>query len=213
MVFVFLIGTGAATGLLAVSIRDMPAWNEDVLIPVNSTRIYDKDQNLITKIGVENRTSVDINEVPDVVKEAFLAAEDHNFYQHHGISIRGIFRAAWNDIVHRDLTQGASTITQQLVKLSFLSPEKTFKRKIQEALLAFKLERNYSKEEILEMYLNKIYLGEGAHGIQAAAQTYFNKDIQEITSLNEAATLAAIPKAPSAYSPTLNYDNAKSRRN
>lgn len=213
MVFVLLISAGAATGLLAVSIRDMPAWSEDVLIPLSSTSIYDKNQNLITKIGTENRTSVDINVVPTVVKEAFLAAEDHNFYEHHGISIRGIFRAIWNDIIHRDFTQGASTITQQLVKLSFLSPEKTFKRKTQEALLAFKLERNYSKKEILEMYLNKIYLGEGAYGVQAAAQTYFNKDIQEIASLNEAATLAAIPKSPSAYSPTLNYDNAKSRRN
>lgn len=210
---VFLTGAGAATGLVAVSIRDMPAWNDDNLIPINSTRIYDKDQNLVTGIGVENRTAVSINEVPDTVKNAFLAAEDHNFYNHYGISVKGMFRAAWNDILHRDFVEGGSTITQQLVKLSFLSPEKKFKRKIQEVLLAFKLERCYSKEEILEMYLNKIYLGEGAYGVQAAAQTYFNKNIQEVTSLNEAATLAALPKAPSAYSPFQNYESAKSRRN
>lgn len=209
----FLMGAGAATGLVAISVRDMPAFDPAHLVPINATRIYDKDNNLVTKIGVENRTAVSINEVPDVVKKAFLAAEDHNFYNHHGISIRGMFRAAWNDILHRDIVQGGSTITQQLVKLSFLSPEKKFKRKIQEILLAFKLERRYSKDEILEMYLNKIYLGEGAYGVQAAAQTYFNKDIQEIISLNEAATLAALPKAPSAYSPFQNYEGAKSRRN
>lgn len=213
VLFVFLAGTGAAAGLVAVSIRDLPTFDPGALVPANATRIYDKDGNLIAKIGVENRTSVSLNEVPDVVKEAFLAAEDHNFYNHHGISLKAMLRAAWNDILHQDIVQGGSTITQQLVKLSFLTPEQTFKRKIQEVLLAFKMEHHFSKDEIFEMYLNRIYLGEGAYGVQAAAQTYFNKDIKDVTSLNEAATLAALPKAPSIYSPFQNYEAAKSRRN
>jgi len=213
VLLVFLIGTGAATGLVAVSVRDMPAFDPVNLTSPNATRIYDKDNNLVTKIGLENRITVNINDVPEVVKNAFLAAEDHNFYNHKGISLKGMARAAWNDITHRGLVEGGSTITQQLVKLSFLTPEKKFKRKIQEVLLAFKLERRYSKDEILGMYLNKIYLGEGAYGVQAAAQTYFNKDISEVTSLNEAATLAALPKAPSTYSPFDNPEAAKSRRN
>ncbi len=213
VLLVFLIGAGGATGLLAVSVRDMPAFDPGNLMSPNATRIYDKDDNLITKIGVENRITVSINDVPDVVTDAFLAAEDHNFYNHNGIYLKGMLRAAWSDILHGEIVEGGSTITQQLVKLSFLSPEKKFKRKIQEVLLSFKLERRYSKNEILGMYLNKIYMGEGAYGVQAAAQTYFNKDISDINSLNEAATLAALPKAPSAYSPFDNPEAAKSRRN
>lgn len=209
---ILLIAAGSISGLLAVSIRDMPAWSEESLSAANSSRMFDKDGNLITEIGVENRIKVEINQVPDIVKKAFLAAEDHQFYDHKGISPRGILRAAWNDILRREKAEGGSTITQQLVKLSFLTPEKTFKRKIQEIILAFKVERNYSKDEILEMYLNKIYLGEGAYGVQSASRTYFNKDIKDIDSLSEAATLAALPQAPSMLSPFQNYDAAKARR-
>lgn len=213
IILFFLAGAGMATGLVAVSIKDMPAWNKKPLVPVSATRIYDKNNDLITRVGVKNRIPVNIDKVPGVVQDAFMAAEDHRFYEHHGISFKSITRAAWNDIMNQDIVEGGSTITQQLVKLAYLTPKQTFKRKIQEMLLSFKVERNFSKQEILQMYLNKIYLGEGAYGIQAAAKTYFNKDIEQINTLNEAATLAALPKAPSTYSPFQNYETAKLRRN
>ncbi len=187
-------------GLVAVSIKDIPAWNTEALLSSNTTLIYDKDNKLVAKVGIENRVPVSISEIPNLVQKAFLAAEDHRFYQHHGIDFRGIMRAAFKDITGRGMHQGASTITQQLVKLSFLTPEKTFKRKIQEIILAAQVEHYYSKDEILEMYLNKIYFGQGAYGIQAAAQTYFKKDAKDLT-LAEAALLAGIPKSPNYYSP------------
>lgn len=196
---IMLLGV-TAIGLLAVSIKDIPAWNTEALFSSNSTLIYDKDNRLVAKIGVENRVPVSLNDIPLTVQQAFLAAEDHRFNQHHGVDFLGIFRAAIADITGGGKHQGASTITQQLVKLSFLSPEKTFKRKIQEVILAVRVEHNFSKEEILEMYLNKIYFGEGAYGIQAAAQTYFKKDTGDLT-LAEASLLAGIPKSPNYYTP------------
>lgn len=199
LLFVLLAG-GSAVGLLVVSIKDIPAWNSEALLSMNSTLIYDKDNKLVAKVGVENRVPVSISEIPETVQNAFLAAEDHRFKEHHGVDFRGIMRAVIVDITGGGKHQGASTITQQLVKLSFLKPEKTFKRKIQEIILAIQVERYYSKEEILEMYLNKIYFGEGAYGIQSASQTYFNKDVKDLT-LGEAALLAGIPKSPNYYSP------------
>ncbi|MFZ5631745.1 MAG: transglycosylase domain-containing protein [Bacillota bacterium] len=199
LLFVLLAG-GSAIGLVAVSIKDIPAWNSEALLSSNSTLIYDKDNKLVAKVGVENRVPISIKEVPEIVQQAFLAAEDHRFNQHHGVDFKGIIRAAFTDIVGVGKHQGASTITQQLVKLSFLTPEKTFKRKIQEVILAIQVEHYYSKDEILEMYLNKIYFGQGAYGIQSAAQTYFKKDAKDLT-LAEAALLAGIPKTPNYYSP------------
>ncbi|MCL6477757.1 MAG: penicillin-binding protein 1A [Peptococcaceae bacterium] len=204
LLFILLAG-GSAIGLVAVSIRDMPAWNSNALLSSNSTLIYDKDNKLVAKVGVENRVPISIKEVPKTVQEAFLAAEDHRFKEHHGVDFKGIIRAAVADILGAGKHQGASTITQQLVKLSFLTPEKTFKRKIQEVILAIQVEHYYSKDEILEMYLNKIYFGEGAYGIQSAAQTYFKKDAKDLT-LAEAAMLAGIPKAPNYYSPLATKD-------
>lgn len=196
-------------GLLVVSIKDIPAWNSEALVSNNSTLIYDKDNNLVSKVGPENRVPISIEDTPDIVKEAFIATEDHRFYRHNGIDLRGIMRAAFTDITSGGKHQGASTITQQLVKLSFLKPEKTFKRKIQEAILAFQVEHYYSKDEILEMYLNKIYFGEGAYGIQAAAQSYFKKDAKDL-NLAEASMLAGIPKSPNYYSPTAEKDSGLS---
>ncbi|MFZ5597816.1 MAG: transglycosylase domain-containing protein [Bacillota bacterium] len=187
-------------GLLVVSIIDMPAWNTEALTSSGSTLIYDKDNKLIAKVGAENRIPISINSMPATVKEAFLAAEDHRFYDHHGVDFIGIIRAAITDITGGGKHQGASTITQQLVKLSFLSPEKTFKRKIQEVILAIRVEHYYTKDEILEMYINKIYFGQGAYGIQSAAQTYFKKNASELT-LAEASLLAGIPKSPNYYDP------------
>lgn len=216
LIIFFLVSAGAAAGLLFVSIKDLPAFNEENLIPANATQIFDNNEQLVTQIGLENRTQVSLSQIPLHVQEAFLAAEDHLFYEHHGIRIEAIARAAINDALHmlgaeRNF-QGASTITQQLVKLSFLNPERTIKRKIQEAILSFKMESRYSKEEILSMYLNRIYFGEGAYGIQAAAQTYFGRDAGDLT-IAQAALLAGIIKSPNNYSPYQNFDLGLSHRN
>ncbi len=216
VIFLFcLLGLASAvagTGLVFASVRDLPALSPAALESSASTMIYDKDGNLITKLGIKNSLPVDLKDVPLHVRNAFLAIEDPGFYQHHGISLRGIARAAWSDITSRSIREGGSTITQQLVKISFLGPEKTIKRKIQEIILAFKVERRYTKDEILEMYLNNIYLGEGAYGIQAASQIYFGKDVSEL-NLEEAALLAGLPQAPSVYSPYKNPQAALARRN
>jgi len=203
----------AGCGLVYSSIRDMPKLSPDTLESGASTMIYDKDRNLVTQIGAKNSIPVDLEDVPENVRNAFLAIEDPRFYQHHGISLRGIARAAWSDLSSGSIKEGGSTITQQLVKISFLTPERTIKRKIQEIILAFQVERHYTKDEILEMYLNNIYLGEGAYGIQAAAQTYFGKDIKQVKSLEEAALLGGLPQAPSAYSPYRDPQAALARRN
>lgn len=209
LLFVLLVGV-SVIGLLAISIKDIPAWNSEALLSSNSTLIYGKDKKLIAKVGVENRVPISINDIPLTVQEAFLAAEDHRFYQHHGIDFKGIARAVLKDITGVGMHQGASTITQQLVKLSFLSPEKTFKRKIQEIILAIQVEHYYSKKEIFEMYLNKIYFGQGAYGIQSAAQTYFKKDAKDLT-LAEAALLAGLPKSPNYYEPLAPKDTPENQ--
>ncbi|MDD4237893.1 MAG: PBP1A family penicillin-binding protein [Desulfotomaculaceae bacterium] len=196
-----ILGAGCVVAVvLFSSIRDLPVINPVALESSASTMIYDKDGNLVTSVGLKNSVPVDLEAIPDNVKNAFLAIEDPTFYQHHGISIRGIARAAWSDLISRQILEGGSTITQQLVKISFLSPEQTVKRKIQEIILAFQVERRYTKDEILEMYLNNIYLGEGAYGIQAASQTFFGKDVGEL-NLEEGALLAGLNQAPSAYDP------------
>ncbi len=209
---VVLVALGAGLGLLFASVRDMPALSPELLESGAATMIYDKDGNLVTQIGIKNSVPVELKRVPEHVKNAFLGIEDPNFYQHHGISLRGIARATWSDITSRSIREGGSTITQQLVKMSFLNPEQKFKRKIQEIFLAFQVERRYTKDEILAMYLNNLYLGEGAYGVQAAAQTYFGKDVEEL-ELEEAALLGGLPQAPSAYSPFRDPQAALNRRN
>lgn len=211
LLILFVVGGGTAFGMVVTSLKDLPAVNWDNLAPNAATLIYDKDGNLVTEIGLENRVPMNIQDVPPVVKKAFLAAEDNRFYQHHGVDFRAIARAAWRNITSGSTSEGGSTITQQLVKNCFLTPEKILKRKVQEAYLAVQLERRYTKDEIFEMYLNWIYFGEGAYGIQAAAHTYFAKDVQDL-DLAEAAMLAGLPRAPSLYSPYRNPEAAKQRR-
>lgn len=199
--FILFLAAGiAGAGIVFASVRDMPALSQSSLQSGASTLVYDKDGVLVTKVGIKNNVPVEIKSIPPVVKEAFLAVEDPRFYQHHGVSLRAIARAAWSDLSSASIREGGSTITQQLVKISFLSPEQTIKRKIQEAFLAIQVERRYAKDEILGMYLNNIYLGEGAYGVQAASQTYFGKDVGKL-NLEEAALIAGLPQAPSAYSP------------
>ena len=174
-------------------------------------RVYTADGYLIGEFGEERRAIVHIQDVPDTMKQAILAAEDERFYQHGGIDAQGIARAALNNFIGGSKQQGASTITQQVAKNFFLSSEKSYTRKLYEALLSFKIESSLSKDQILELYINQIYLGQRAYGFAAAAQIYFGKPLKEI-SIAEAAMLAGLPKAPSAFNPVVNPKRAKLRQ-
>ncbi|MGA9033854.1 MAG: penicillin-binding protein 1A [Sulfuricaulis sp.] len=175
-------------------------------------RVYTSDGQLIAEFGEEKRIPVRIDEVPDLLIKSVLAAEDHSFFYHHGVDFAGILRATLHNLRTQSAGQGASTITMQVARNFFLSPEKTYTRKIKEILLAFKIERELSKEQILELYFNKIFLGHRAYGFAAAAQVYYGKTLKELT-LPEMAMLAGLPKAPSRDNPLTNPDNAIERRN
>ena len=173
-------------------------------------RIYTADNALIGEFGEERRNIIAIEEIPSYLKNAVVAIEDERFYEHGGVDYWGVLRATLANLRGR-LAQGASTITMQVARNFFLTNEKSFARKIYEVLLAWKIESNLSKEQILELYMNQIYLGQRAYGFSSAAQIYFGKDIQRI-SIAEAAMLAGLPKAPSAYNPVVNYRRAKIRQ-
>ncbi len=174
-------------------------------------RVYTADGHLIGEFGEERRAVVTIGEVPPVMKNAILSAEDDRFYQHGGIDYLGMLRAAVTNVVGGGKRQGASTITQQVARNFFLSSEKTYSRKLYEILLSFKIESNLSKDQILELYINQIFLGQRAYGFAAAAQIYFGKPLKDI-SIAEAAMLAGLPKAPSAYNPIVNPKRARLRQ-
>jgi len=174
-------------------------------------RVYSADGYLIGEFGEERRDLVRIQDLPPTMKQAILAAEDERFYQHSGIDTLGILRAAYSNLIGGGKRQGASTITMQVARNFFLSSEKTLTRKLYEALLSFKIEHNLSKDEILELYINQIYLGQRAYGFSAAAQIYFGKALKDIT-VAEAAMLAGLPKAPSAYNPVANPKRARIRQ-
>jgi len=175
------------------------------------TRVYSDDGAMIGEFYIERRVIVPVEKIPKHLKEAFLAAEDAEFYQHEGISYVGIMRAFYKNISAGKIVQGASTITQQVARGFFLTPEKKIMRKIKEMMLARKIEKHLSKSEILGLYLNQIYLGNGSYGVQAAAQTYFDKDVKDL-SLAESALIAGLPKAPSRYSPYVNFILSKKRQ-
>ncbi|PFH11624.1 penicillin-binding protein 1A [Collimonas sp. PA-H2] len=174
-------------------------------------RIYTADHVLIGEFGEERRSLVKLDDIPADMKNAVLAIEDARFYQHGGIDVIGILRAGVTDIMHGGASQGASTITMQVARNVFLSSEKTYSRKIYEILLAYKIESALSKDQILEVYMNQIYLGQRSFGFAAAARTYFGKDLKDIT-LAQAAMLAGLPKAPSAYNPVVNPKRAHVRQ-
>ena len=174
-------------------------------------RIYSEDGALLGEFGEERRAVVRVQDTPLVLRQAILAAEDERFYQHGGVDTLGVLRAAFANIVSGGAKEGASTITMQVARNFFLSSEKTFRRKINEALLAIKIEHALSKDEILELYLNHIFLGQRAYGFAAAAQIYFGKPLKNL-SLAEAAMLAGLPKAPSAYNPVVNPARAQARQ-
>mgnify|MGYP000939738354 CR=1 FL=1 len=209
ILFVMIIGVGC--GFLTASLNTRPNLAEDI-VPPASSQIYDIHGNEIANIhAAENRRPVGIHEIPQNLQNAFIAVEDNRFYDHIGIDPRGIIRAVWANIRGRTLTEGGSTITQQLAKNAYLTQDRTLKRKIQEVFLALQLERQYTKQEILELYMNQIYFGQGAYGVQAAARTYFGKDVKDLT-LNECAMLAGIPKSPNYYSPLSNMEAATQRK-
>ena len=174
-------------------------------------RVYTADGVLIGEFGEERRAVVSIDEVPEVMKHAILAAEDERFYHHQGVDYVGVVRAAYSNLITGGRRQGASTITMQVARNFFLSSEKTLTRKLYEALLAFKIEANLTKDHILEIYVNQIYLGQRAYGFAAAARVYFGKPLSQI-SVAEAAMLAGLPKAPSSYNPIANPKRAKQRQ-
>lgn len=194
-------------------ISDLPSIDQlENYTPNLSTKIYDKDNNLIAELFTERRMLVPINEIPVDLQNAFIAIEDNDFFRHWGVSTKGIMRAASRIFIKRKVSEGGSTITQQLAKTIFLTPEKTIVRKIKEVLLTIQLEKDYSKDEILQFYINQIYFGSGAYGAQSASRIYFNKNVSDLT-LAEAATLAAIPKSPNYYNPFKNAEASLNRRN
>ncbi|MEO6839459.1 MAG: penicillin-binding protein 1A [Bradyrhizobium sp.] len=212
----FLVGVAAAAGLIWHFSKDLPDYSQlqDYEPPV-MTRVHAADGALLGEYAKERRLYLPIQAVPKLVINAFLAAEDKNFYEHGGIDYTGMARAAVlyaQNFGSGRRPQGASTITQQVAKNFFFSSEVSFTRKIKEALLAMRLERAYSKDKILELYLNEIYLGQGAYGIAAASLVYFDKSVNELT-VAEAAFLAALPKAPGTLNPVRNHDRAVERRN
>ena len=214
LIAALLLAGALCTG---VFVLDIPHWQQ--LDPAKlsrlsqTSRLYDASGALVTKLrGAENRTLVSIDQVPLAVRGAFLAAEDLRFYEHHGFDLVRIFGAIVADLKSQSFSQGASTIDQQLVKLTHLSSEKTFARKAEELYLAIQLDSRYTKDEILEMYLNTVYFGNSAYGIAAASEYYFDKEVEELTAA-EGAALAATIKGPSVYSLTANEEANRKRRN
>jgi len=218
LIVVFAVGTVA--GVVASYSRNLPDINRMAdYQPSRATRVLARDGTLLGSLYKENRTWIPIERVPPMVRNAFIATEDHNFYKHHGVDFIGIIRAFNANSVPVRIPkgsphppfQGASTITQQLARALFLSNEISYSRKIQEALLAMQIERSYTKGEILERYLNLIYFGSGAYGIEAAAHTYFGTSASKL-NVAQAAMLAGLPAAPSEYSPYVNLRHAKDRQ-
>lgn len=208
----FVIFAGLGFGYIFAAYQSLPQVGNNMR-PAVSSQVFDIHGRLITTLhSDQNRLPIDINKVPQNLQNAFIAAEDNRFYDHIGIDPIGIVRAIVTNVTNRGIAQGGSTITQQLAKNAFLSQEQTMKRKIQEAMLALEIERKYSKKEILEMYMNQIYFGQGAYGIQTAAKTYFGKDVDQLT-LAQCAMLAGLPKSPNYYSPFNNLQEAKNRKN
>ena len=179
--------------------------------PQMATTIYDKNNNVVDVLEAESRGAVKLEDVSPYVKEAFLAIEDKKFYSHHGLHFKGIIRAVLTNFLKGKATQGGSSITQQLAKNAFLTPERTFSRKVKEAILTYQIERTYTKDEILERYLNEIYFGSGSYGIKNAADQYFRKDPKDL-NIAEAALLAGIPNRPTKYDPNRSLENALHRQ-
>jgi len=211
MVLILVVTIGGAVTYYALTI-DLPGIDtlKDYR-PSIASSVYDDNNELIDDFFLEDRKIVNMAEIPKVVHYAFIAAEDSRFYQHQGFDIQSIFRALFKNFEAGHIVQGASTITQQVAKLMYLSPEKKYIRKVKEAILSYKIDKYLTKDEILNLYLNQIYLGHGTYGIESASLGYFGKSAKELT-LPEAALLAGLPKAPNTYSPFLYFERAKQRQ-
>ena len=209
----FVVG---ALGVFAIIIKyrlelpNIQSMVEDYK-PQMATTIYDKNNNVVDVLEVDSRDAVKLEDVSPYVKEAFIAIEDKKFYSHHGLHFKGIIRAVLTNFLKGKATQGGSSITQQLAKNAFLTPERTFSRKVKEAILTYQIERTYTKDEILERYLNEIYFGSGSYGIKNAADQYFRKDPKDL-NIAEAALLAGIPNRPTKYDPNRSLENALHRQ-
>ena len=209
----FVVG---ALGVFAIIIKyrlelpNIQSMVEDYK-PQMATTIYDKNNNVVDVLEVDSRDAVKLEDVSPYVKEAFMAIEDKKFYSHHGLHFKGIIRAVLTNFLKGKATQGGSSITQQLAKNAFLTPERTFSRKVKEAILTYQIERTYTKDEILERYLNEIYFGSGSYGIKNAADQYFRKDPKDL-NIAEAALLAGIPNRPTKYDPNRSLENALHRQ-
>jgi penicillin-binding protein 1A len=214
IVATLLVGliSGATAGAFLGFTRDLPQIRElENFEPSAVTRVLSADGVLLDELFLEKRQPVPIGQVPAYLKEALIVTEDRKFYSHSGIDLKGILRAVIKDILAGGFVEGASTITQQLAKTLFLTPEKTITRKIREAILAIQLERRYTKDELLTLYLNQIYLGSGAYGVESAARLFFGKTASDM-NLAQCALIAGLPQAPSRYSPLVNPERAKQRR-
>ncbi|MFJ7745950.1 PBP1A family penicillin-binding protein [Peribacillus sp. NPDC097295] len=200
---------GGAT--LAYFISDAPKLDEKLLKDPVTSKILDKEGKLLGEVGTENRDFINYEDIPEQVEDAFLATEDSRFYSHHGVDFLRLGSAVVANVKNGFGSEGASTLTQQVIKRSYLTPDKTIKRKVQEMWLAIQLERKYTKQEILEMYVNKIFFANRANGILTASQTYYGKDLDEL-ELNEVAMLVGLPQSPSRYDPYKYPERAKERR-
>ena len=210
MLFSFMLAGFIGVNLYLAS--QPPIQHLEDFKPNVVTKLYSSDDEVIKTFTAYKFEKVDIKDVPDNIKNAIIATEDKNFYHHHGYDPIGVARSMVVNLATGDLKQGASTITQQLARILFLSNEKTFDRKIKEFIVAARIEKTISKDKILEMYLNNVYLGSGAYGVAGAAQIYFNKPLKDLT-LAEAALIAGLPQAPSVYSPYNDKKLALERRN
>ncbi|MDR1928830.1 MAG: penicillin-binding protein 1A [Endomicrobium sp.] len=203
----------SASKLIINFINNLPSIQQlENYNPNLSTKIYDKNDNLIGEFFIEKRTFTKIEDIPNDLKNAFIAVEDNDFFKHWGISLKSIVRAFFSMLLTGKIIGGGSTITQQLIKIIFLTQEKTLTRKLKEFFLTIQLEKEYSKYEILEFYINQIYFGNGTYGVQAASELYFNKNVKDL-NLAECATLSAIPKSPNYYNPLKNEEASFKRKN
>lgn len=210
--FLATILIGSSVGFVLYSAWDLPEVQAlESYKPSITTRVYSDSNKLLAEFFVENRTPVILSDVPEALIKALVATEDTRFYSHRGLDYRGIARALYRNVRSGKVLEGGSTLTQQLAKVLFLTPERSYMRKVKEMALALKIEQRYTKQEILSLYLNQIYFGSGAYGVEAAAQTYFGKQVKDL-ALAECALLAGIPRSPKYYSPFKSRENAFSRR-
>src|SRR6266446_2271008 len=213
VVLVSALGVGAsAFWVLTILPGSLPSVAQlETFDASEGTKVYDDNDELITEFHVERRIFVSLTQIPKALRDAIIATEDARFYSHHGVDPTGIARAVYQNFRRGRIVEGGSTITQQLAKILFLTPDRSLERKLKEAVLAVELERRYSKDRILEIYLNQIYFGHGAFGVEAASRTFFGKGVSEL-SPGECALLAGLPKAPATYSPFEHPEAAMRRR-